>query len=70
LAKTIVMTTEQGDSTNQFGAGERGTGQDSGNYIFQPINPGETSVTWDGSFGFDLTVYEEEVAPEWSMPTS
>jgi hypothetical protein len=67
LAKKITMTTQAGVTTNQFANGERSTGLGSGNYIFQPIPPGVQPASWDGGFGFDLTVFEEEAAPPWAQ---
>ena len=63
--RTIVMTAENGDKTNVFDKGRRGTGLNGGEYIFQPIPPGDSTVEWNG-FGVDLTVYAEESEPPWS----
>ncbi len=62
--RTIVMTAENGDETNVFDKGRRGTGLNGGEYIFQPIPAGDSSVQWSG-FGVDLTVYQEESEPPW-----
>lgn len=63
--RTITMTAENGDETNVFDKGRRGTGINGGEYIFQPIPPGDNVVEWNG-FGADLTVYQEESEPPWS----
>lgn len=63
--RTIVMTAENGDKTNVFDKGRRGTGLNGGEYIFQPIPAGDSIVQWSG-FGVDLTVYQEESEPPWS----
>ena len=63
--RTIVMTAENGDMTDVFAKGRRGSGLDGGEYIFQPIPPGDNTVQWKG-FGFDLTVWEEESEPPWA----
>ncbi|NEG96016.1 hypothetical protein GFD17_04430 [Bifidobacterium sp. SMB2] len=63
--RTIVMTAENGDVSNVFAKGYRGSGRDGGSYIFQPIPPGDNPVNWKG-FGFDLTVWEEESEPPWA----
>lgn len=63
--RTIVMTAENGDETNVFDKGRRGTGLNGGEYIFQPIPAGDSIVQWSG-FGVDLTVYQEESEPPWS----
>lgn len=62
--RTIVMTAENGDETNVFDKGRRGAGLNGGEYIFQPIPAGDSSVQWSG-FGVDLTVYQEESEPPW-----
>lgn len=62
--RTIVMTAENGDTTNVFDKGRRGTGLNGGEYIFQPIPAGDSIVQWSG-FGVDLTVYQEESEPPW-----
>lgn len=33
--------------------------------VFEQIPPGYNTVSWDGSFGFDLTVYIERSEPLW-----
>lgn len=63
--RTIVMTAENGDETDVFDKGRRGTGLNGGEYIFQPIPAGDSIVQWSG-FGVDLTVYQEESEPPWS----
>lgn len=63
--KSVTLTAENGDVTDIFAKAERGDGLDGGNYIFQPIPPGDSPVEWRG-FGFDLTVFEEESEPPWT----
>ena len=36
------------------------------NSIFRPIPPGEQDISWDGSFDFDLILFEERSEPRWS----
>ena len=62
--RSIVMTAENGDTTNVFDKGERGSGLNGGTYIFQPLPAGEQQVQWNG-FGFDLTVIQERSTPSW-----
>lgn len=62
--RSIVMTAENGDLTNVFAKGERGTGMGSGSYIFEPLPSGEHQVQWKG-FCFDLTVIRERSVPAW-----
>lgn len=35
--------------------------------IFNPIPPGTLTFNWSGTFGFDLTLYEERSEPRWTM---
>lgn len=34
--------------------------------IFKKIEAGEKLFSWDGNFGFDLTLFSERSAPEWN----
>lgn len=34
--------------------------------IFDRISPGNHSVVWPGTYGFNLTIYEERSEPKWS----
>lgn len=63
--RTITLISAMGDRTDLFGAGTRGEGEGSGEYIFEPIKPGYNSVAWPGGFGFDLEWYEQKEVPEW-----
>lgn len=36
------------------------------NSVFRPIPPGKQDISWDGSFDFDLIMYEERSEPRWS----
>ena len=58
--KTIILTTASGQNINWFD--KRGRDY----YIFQPIPPGQHTVSWTGTFGFDLTVIEERSEPRWT----
>lgn len=64
---TIELVGQSGTVTDVFGAGERGSGQGGGAYVFQPLPPGVSSVSWDGSFGFDLGWYDLEGEPPWNL---
>ena len=59
LNKTITLTKSSGEKINWFD--HRGREQ----YIFEPIPNGVSSVSWSGSFGFDLTVIEKRSEPKW-----
>ena len=65
--KTIQLTLADGTVQNVFSSGVRGGGAGGGSYIFEQIPAGESEVTYDGSFGFDLGWYEEEGEPPWSL---
>lgn len=60
LAKTITLTTALGNKINWFD--KRGRED----YIFEPIPAGKNSVSWIGTFGFDLTVIEKRSEPTWT----
>lgn len=36
------------------------------NNVFRPIQPGQQDISWDGSFDFDLILFEERSEPRWS----
>lgn len=65
LAKTITRRRADGSAENAFWArrGEQRPG--SGSYVFEPVAPGLSEVSWDGSFGFDLTLYERRAERRW-----
>lgn len=65
--KTINLTLADGTVQNVFSSGVRGGGAGGGSYIFEQIPAGESEVTYDGSFGFDLGWYEEEGEPPWNQ---
>lgn len=57
LAKKITLTSQSGQKLNWFDRRNRN------NYIFEQIPAGINNVSWDGSFGFDLTVIEKRSDP-------
>lgn len=57
--KKIYLTGTNGTVTNKFKDRDRST------YIFEPIPAGESVVSWNGNFGFDLTLIEERSEPKW-----
>ncbi len=59
LRKTITLTTANGQKVNWFD--NRGRED----YIFEPLQAGQSTVTWSGSFGFVLTVVEKRSEPKW-----
>ena len=60
LNKTITLTTASGKKVNWFD--KRGRED----YIFEPLPAGQSTVTWSGTFGFDLTVVEKRSEPKWT----
>ena len=60
LTKTITLTTATGNKVNWFDKRNRD------NYIFEPIPAGQSTISWVGSFGFDLTVIEKRSEPKWT----
>lgn len=65
LDKTITLKASNGAETNAFHLRRGDQWKDSGSYVFQPIKPGDSTVTWDGSFGFDVTLYEQRGERRW-----
>ena len=60
LTKTITLTKPTGEKVNWFDS----RGRDY--YIFEPIPPGMNSVSWLGTFAFDLSVIEKRSEPRWT----
>ncbi len=60
LTKTITLTTATGGKENWFDKRVRES------YIFKGIPPGDNVVSWNGDFGFELTVIEKRSAPKWT----
>lgn len=60
LTKTITLTTALGHKINWFD--KRGRGD----YIFEPIPAGQNTISWLGTFGFDLTIIEKRSEPKWT----
>lgn len=64
--KSIQLIGTYGEVEDRFADGVRGEGAGSGSYCFEPLRPGTSTVSWDGSFGFTLTAFREEGEPPWS----
>lgn len=60
ITKTITLTKANGTKENWFDNRSRE------NYIFQQLPSGQSTVIWNGSFGFDLTVIEKRSEPKWT----
>ncbi len=67
---TVQLVTADGIKSDAFDAARRGGGLGSGTYAFQPIAPGSRLVSWDDSFGFDLTTYQLEGEIPWAPRAS
>lgn len=63
---TVEGVYENGDRVNMFGDAADG-GQGSGSYIFERIAPGDSAVSWDGTFGFDLTIRDRRDERSWTV---
>ena len=59
-SKKIFITAIDGTTTNVFGLRDRAS------YVFEKIAPGRNTVTWNGDFGFDITLLEERSEPKWT----
>lgn len=59
LAKKIWLHSQTGQKLNWFDRRNRDS------YIFEPIPAGMNAISWDGSFGFNLTVIEKRSEPRW-----
>ena len=66
LRRTVTVVAADGTTMDAFGKAHRGSGEGSGEYIFERVPAGTSEISWDNSFGFDLTLYEEEGEPAWS----
>lgn len=64
--RRVTIVNADGSTADAFPQARRGDGLGGGEYIFQPLPPGRHEIEWDGSFGLDLTWYEEEGEPPWS----
>ena len=66
LRRTVTVVAADGSTMDAFSKAHRGSGEGSGEYIFERVPVGTSEISWDNSFGFDLTLYEEEGEPAWS----
>lgn len=56
----VYKVTNTGEKVNQFNNRTKATS------IFDKISPGTHSMIWPGTFGLDLTIFEERREPEWN----
>lgn len=66
LRRTVTVVAADGTTMDAFSKAHRGSGAGSGEYIFERVPAGTSEISWDNSFSFDLTLYEEEGEPSWS----
>lgn len=59
-AKTITLIRKNGEQVNCFNDRSRE------HYVFEKIPSGANTVTWEGDFGFDITLLEERSEPKWT----
>lgn len=57
--KTIMITKKDGQKVNAFWSASRQ------GYIFEKIPPGSSVISWDGSFAFDLIMFDTRSEPLW-----
>lgn len=62
----VELVTADGIRADAFDSARRGGGLGSGTYAFEPVAPGPQLVSWDDSFGFDLTTYQLEGEIPWA----
>lgn len=60
VTKKIYLTENDGTIINKF------ADRSKDDYIFEKIPDGNNTVSWDGGFGFDLTIIEERSEPKWT----
>lgn len=60
VEKTIELIRSNGEKVNHFNERNKES------YVFEKILPGSNAVTWDGEFGFDVTLLEERSEPKWT----
>ena len=57
--KTIMLVKGNGEKVNYFNKRSRNS------YVFEKIPVGANTVSWEGEFGFDVTLLEERSEPKW-----
>lgn len=58
--KTVVKVDNYGNKTNWFGRRNKES------YIFQKIPQGVSPVSWQGTYRFDIILFEERSEPKWT----
>lgn len=67
VALTVTLVNAYGERENRLADAVRGTGRGGGEYIFEEVGgSGEVLVSWPGTFGADVTWWEQEGEPPWA----
>lgn len=66
VAGTVTKVAKNGYRTNCLPDAVLGGGEGSGSYVFEDVPAGTSTVGYDGSFGWDLSVYREDGAVPWT----
>lgn len=62
---TVVLSDAFGNKQSIFALAVRDGGLNGGSYAFQPLPGGALTVTWSGSFAFDVEWVEKDTEPPW-----
>lgn len=66
IALTVELVNAYGTRENKLADAVRGSGRGGGEYIFEEVGgDGEVLVSWPGTFGADVTWWEQEGEPPW-----
>ena len=57
--RTIVVKKVDGTIVNAFSSQNRNS------YIFEPLSAGSNTISWDGTFAVDITIFEQRSEPKW-----
>lgn len=60
VAKKITKTALDGTTSNLFNLRRREA------YVFEPIPPGQSAVSWDDDLGVDIILLDERSEPKWT----
>lgn len=63
---TVTEVAADGTRTNRISDARIGSGEGSGEYVFETIKTGVQALSWPHTFGFDLTYWIEESEPPCS----
>lgn len=63
--KSILLVDAGGKTESAFSKRLRGA-KGSGTYVFEPVPTGESIISWNNTFGFNLTIFDERNEPEWT----